>query len=106
MWVPQHLTTLQASRACYGDSFTFLFVDDVHTSQETHLWVSTACYGDTFTFVYVDDVHTSQETLLWASTARYGDSFTFLYVNYILPHRKHTYGPPWPVTGIALLVYM
>jgi hypothetical protein len=23
MWNPQHLTTLKASRACYGDSFTF-----------------------------------------------------------------------------------
>jgi hypothetical protein len=24
MWDPQHLTTLQASKACYSDSFTFL----------------------------------------------------------------------------------
>jgi hypothetical protein len=24
MWDPQHLTTLYASTACYGDSFTFL----------------------------------------------------------------------------------
>jgi hypothetical protein len=27
-----------------------LYVDDVRTSQETHLWDSTACYGDSFNF--------------------------------------------------------
>jgi hypothetical protein len=36
--------------ASYGDSFTLLYIDDVRTSQETHLWVSTACYGFSFTF--------------------------------------------------------
>jgi hypothetical protein len=36
--------------ACYEDSFTFIYVDDVRTSQETHLWAFTACYGDSFTF--------------------------------------------------------
>jgi hypothetical protein len=35
------------------------YIDDVRTSRETHLWVSTACYGDCFTFLYVDDVRTS-----------------------------------------------
>jgi hypothetical protein len=25
MWEPRHLTTLRASKACYGDSFTFTF---------------------------------------------------------------------------------
>jgi hypothetical protein len=30
---------------------TFLYVDDVRTSQETHPYASTACYGDTFTFL-------------------------------------------------------
>jgi hypothetical protein len=34
----------------------------VRTSQETHLWTSTASYGDSFPFLYVDDVRTSQET--------------------------------------------
>jgi hypothetical protein len=34
---PQHRTTLYASMACYGDSFTFLYADDVRTSQETYL---------------------------------------------------------------------
>jgi hypothetical protein len=42
---PEHLTTLEAYTACYGDSFTFLYVDDVHASQETNLRVSTASYG-------------------------------------------------------------
>jgi hypothetical protein len=42
------------------DSFTFLYIDDVHTSQEAQ--ASTACYEDSFTFLYIDDVHTSQET--------------------------------------------
>jgi hypothetical protein len=37
---------------------TFLYVDDVHTSQETRLWSSTACYGNSLTFLYVDDVRT------------------------------------------------
>jgi hypothetical protein len=40
----------KTSTACYADSFTFLYVDDVRTSQETCLWASTACYGDRFTF--------------------------------------------------------
>jgi hypothetical protein len=31
-------STLRAATACYGDSFTFLYVDDVRTSQETHYW--------------------------------------------------------------------
>jgi hypothetical protein len=29
--------------------FYFLYVDDVLTSQETHVWTPTACYGDSFT---------------------------------------------------------
>jgi hypothetical protein len=38
----------------YRDSYTFLYVDDVRTSQETHLQASTACYGDIFTFQYLN----------------------------------------------------
>jgi hypothetical protein len=52
----------------YVDSFTFMYVDDFRTSQETQLWVSTACYKDSFTVIHVYDVRTSQETQLWAST--------------------------------------
>jgi hypothetical protein len=53
-----------------------LYVDDIRTSQETHLRASTACYGDRFAFLYVDDVRTSVEAQLRASTAYYGNSFT------------------------------
>jgi hypothetical protein len=61
----------QASTACYRDNFTFIYVDDVRTSQEAE--ASTACYRDNFTFIYVDDVRTSQETHLWVSTACYSE---------------------------------
>jgi hypothetical protein len=54
--------------ACYGDSFTFLYVHDVRTSQETSLWASTAYDGDRSTFQYVDDIRASQETCTWVST--------------------------------------
>jgi hypothetical protein len=63
---------------------TFLHVDDVRTSQETHLWAFTACYGDSFTCLYVD-VHTSQETHLWASKACYGESCAFYFITQIPP---------------------
>jgi hypothetical protein len=36
------LQEAHASTACYGDSFTFLFVDDVRTSQETGSVMGTA----------------------------------------------------------------
>jgi hypothetical protein len=39
-------------------------MDDVHIAHVTHLWASTACYGDNFTFLYVDYVRASQEKLL------------------------------------------
>jgi hypothetical protein len=65
-----------ASTVCYGDIFTFLYVDDVRTSQETHLCSSTVCYKYVFTSFYVDYVRRSQETHLWASTVCYRDSFT------------------------------
>jgi hypothetical protein len=57
----------QASVACYNDRFTFLYVDDVRTSLETHTF--TVHYGGSFTFIYVDDVHTLEKTDLWDSTA-------------------------------------
>jgi hypothetical protein len=47
---------------CYGDSFTCLYIDGVHISQETRLWASTACFDDCCTILYVDDVPTSQKT--------------------------------------------
>jgi hypothetical protein len=57
---------------CYGDSFAFLYIDDVHTSQETPM----SCYGDSFAFLYVEDVRTSHEKHM--SLAFYGEN------NYIL----------------------
>jgi hypothetical protein len=35
------------------------------------------------------------------STACYGDSFSFYMWTMFIPDRKHTCGPPRPVTGIA-----
>jgi hypothetical protein len=87
-------TPLCASMTCYAESFNFLCVDDVRTSQETHLCASITCYEDSFNFLYVDDVRTSQETHLWPSTAGYGDSFNFFMSMMFVPHRKHPYVPP------------
>jgi hypothetical protein len=72
-------TRLWSSTSCYGDSFTFLYVDDVRPSEETHLWTFTACYGDIFTFLYVEGVRASQETHLETCTVHYRDSFRFLF---------------------------
>jgi hypothetical protein len=52
-------------------SSTYLYVDDVHSSQETHLRASAASYEDSFTSLYVNNIRTSQVTHLWASTACY-----------------------------------
>jgi hypothetical protein len=48
MFVP-HRNTSAASTVCHGDDLTFLYVDDVRTSRETHVWASTASL-DMFTF--------------------------------------------------------
>jgi hypothetical protein len=45
-------------------------------------------------------------TTLLASTVCYRYDFGFLYVHVFIPHRKHIYGPPRPVTRIDLLFYM
>jgi hypothetical protein len=68
-------TPLQASTNCYGDCLTFLYIEDVGTSQETHVWTYIACYKDSFTFSHIEDVRTSQETHVW-TTPCYRDSFT------------------------------
>jgi hypothetical protein len=52
MWELQHLTTLLPSRSCYGDSFSFLHVDNVRSSLETHAF--TASYGDCFTVAFLE----------------------------------------------------
>jgi hypothetical protein len=79
IFVPHRKHTYVSARPVNRDNFTFLYGDDIRTSQETYLCVCTACCRDGFTFVYSDDVLTSQETHLCASTACYKDSFTFLY---------------------------
>jgi hypothetical protein len=106
VWDPQLLKILWASTACYGDSFTFLYLADVRTSQETYLCASTACYGHSFDLLYIADVRTSQETHLWTSTSCYGDSFTFLYLADIRTSQETHLWPPRPATGIALLLYL
>jgi hypothetical protein len=63
---------LRVSTAYYGDTFTFLYGDDVRTSQKTQN--STDCCVDGFTFIHID-VLTSQETRLWLSTGSYGNIF-------------------------------
>jgi hypothetical protein len=71
---------LEASAVCYGDSFNFLYVDNVRSSQETRLWSSSTCYSDSFAFLYVDDVRTSQETPIGFHDLLRA-TFTFLYVD-------------------------
>jgi hypothetical protein len=39
-------------------------------------------------------------------TVCYRDSFTYYIHKMFALHRKHTYGPPRPVTGIAFLSYV
>jgi hypothetical protein len=51
-------------------------VDDVHTSQEAHLWAFRACYWDSSILLYVDNVCTSQKTHIRASTTCYEYIFT------------------------------
>jgi hypothetical protein len=82
MWEPQIPITLEASRAYYGDSFTFLYADYVRTSQETQIEASRAYYEDSFTLLYADDVRTSQETQIEDFTAHYGNSFPFYFCLY------------------------
>jgi hypothetical protein len=74
----------------YVDSFTFLYVDDVRTSQEA--WTTTVRYVDSITFLYVDDVRTSQEA--WTTTVRYVDSFTCLYIDV-----RTSQETPWCLNG-------
>jgi hypothetical protein len=37
MWDPEYIATVQASTACYGDSFIALYVYGVLISQQAHL---------------------------------------------------------------------
>jgi hypothetical protein len=45
-----------------GINLLFLYVDGVLTIQKIRLWASTVSYRDSFTFLYVEDFCTSQES--------------------------------------------
>jgi hypothetical protein len=92
-----------ASTAYYGYSVNSLHIDEVRTSQETHLLTSRACYRVRFTILYVDYVPTSQETHLRVSTACYGGQIYFFIGIRCSYFTGNTYGNPCIVTGIALL---
>jgi hypothetical protein len=84
MWNPQSVTTLWNSTASYGDSFSYLYVDDVRSPQEKHKWASTACYEDSFTFhihMYISLV----EERHWA----------LFYVSRTENHEKHFLHAAW-----------
>jgi hypothetical protein len=87
--------------AYYGDSFTFLYRDDVRTRKETHLWTSTACYRDSFIF-YMQIIFIPHRKHLWNFSACYRDSFNVYIQMMVISHRKHLW-TSMPVTEIALL---
>jgi hypothetical protein len=77
IYVPHSKHTYGVTTIFYGDSFTFLFVDDVRTSQETPTCHHGLLWGYLH-FLYADDIRTSQGTHQWVTAASYGDVFTFL----------------------------
>jgi hypothetical protein len=87
-----------------GDSFNFLYVDNVRTSQEAHLWTTAACYGDCFTFFICTCCSYLAGSTPMDHCSLLRGLLYFLYMQMMfVPRRKHTYGPLQPVTGIALL---
>jgi hypothetical protein len=87
MFVPHRKHTYAPLWPVTGDSFTLLYVDDVRTSQKTHLWAPTACYGNSFTFLYVDDVRTSQETHTGLHGLLRGGLLVYLFIS-IITHMR------------------
>jgi hypothetical protein len=75
--VPHRKHTYGAQKACQRDSFTFLCVNDVRTSQEISEYASMAYYGNSFIFIYVDDIYILGRAHLLDHSACYRDSFTF-----------------------------
>jgi hypothetical protein len=67
-------THILTSTACYVDRFP-CYMYMMFLPHRKHSWASTTCYWESFTFLYIDDVRTSQEA--HASTACYWDSFIF-----------------------------
>jgi hypothetical protein len=69
-----------------------------------HLSASMVSYGGSFTFLYVDDVRTSQEAQI--STACYWDSCTFYMQMMFIPHRKHRPSVPVTGLALLFYMYM
>jgi hypothetical protein len=60
---------------------------------------------DSFTFLYVDYVRTSQETRLYASRTCYGGKLYFFVLMIIIPDRKHGSRPLRPIKGIVVIYF-
>jgi hypothetical protein len=75
-----HRKHIRASTACYGDSSSLVYVDDVYITQETHSPPDPVT-GISLVFLYVDGVRTSQEKHPPACISCYLDRFTSLYVD-------------------------
>jgi hypothetical protein len=103
MWDPNLSQSYRFPRPVTDIALLSLYLDEVRTSQETDLWSSTACHRDSFISLYVYDIRTSEETHLEDSRSSYGNSFTLHTHMMFVRHRRHTYGPTRPATGINVL---
>jgi hypothetical protein len=61
MFVPQGKHAYGPPRPLTGITSLF-YMWMIFVPQRKHIWASTDCCGDNFTFLYVDDVRTSKET--------------------------------------------
>jgi hypothetical protein len=66
-----------------------------------HLLASAACSGDSFTFLHVGDLCTSQENIYELPRPVTEIALLFYMKMMFVPHRKHTYELPRPLTGMA-----
>jgi hypothetical protein len=73
MWGSRLLTAIPASTAVTRIAL-IRYIEKMFVSHRKHILDTTACYGDSFTLVYVDVVRISQEA--WTTTVRYLNSFT------------------------------
>jgi hypothetical protein len=64
MLIPHKKYTYFPPRPVSGIALLFIYIYDIPTSQEAHVWASTACYRYIFTFLHVNDARTSQQTPL------------------------------------------
>jgi hypothetical protein len=73
IFVPHWKHTYGSPQPVTGTVLLVYYVDDICTSHVPHERASAACYSDSFSFLHVYDVRTSQETHR-VKTASYGDS--------------------------------